>query len=263
MKSSGAKKIGIESNHITVREKEVLEGLTGNKLLPAFMLIEGMRVIKDDGEIMLIRKAADVARRTCVKISKDIRHGISEKHLAAKIDFTMKSLGADQPSFETIVASGPNASMPHARPTGRNIGNNEAVVMDFGARIDGYNSDLTRTHIIGRINKHYNIIYSIVKDAQLQAISRIRPGIKIADIDKAARGYITKKGFGKYFGHATGHGIGLDIHELPSISSKAPSIIKENMVFSVEPGIYLPGEFGVRIEDTILVNSKGCEVLTR
>jgi Xaa-Pro aminopeptidase len=152
--------------------------------------------------------------------------------------------------------------MPHARPSHKPIKASEPVILDFGARLLGYNSDLTRTFFVGRIDKPSNIIYSIVRTAQQKAIDKVTCGARISDIDRAAREYISKKGFAKNFGHATGHCIGIDVHEPPSISSKNHTRLKEGMVFSVEPAIYLPGWGGVRIEDMVAVTEKGCEVLT-
>ena len=161
------------------------------------------------------------------------------------------------------MASGPNGSMPHARPTSRKIKAREPIIIDCGVRFKGYSSDLTRTHFVGKIYGHFKLIYSIVACAQAKAIDRVAPGVKISEIDRAARDYISEKGFGKHFGHSAGHCIGIDVHELPSINSKNRAILKEGMVFSVEPAIYIPGWGGVRIEDMVLVTDKGCTLLTR
>jgi len=197
------------------------------------------------------------------KVIEGIDKNDRERDVAAKIDFLLKKKGAQAQAFETIVASGENASMPHAKPTSRRIRGSEPIIIDLGARFQGYNSDLTRTHFVGKILGYNKLIYSIVAAAQAMAIENIRPGEKISAIDKAARCYISKKGFGKYFGHATGHCIGIDVHELPSISAKNHSTLKKGMVFSIEPAIYIPGWGGVRIEDMVLVTESGSEVLTR
>jgi Xaa-Pro aminopeptidase len=192
-----------------------------------------------------------------------VRLGISEKELASKIDFLLRKNGADSSAFETITASGPNASMPHARPTNKRLKTSQPVILDFGARLNGYNSDLTRTHFVGKISKYFNIIHSIVTTAQAKAIETIKPGVEISQVDKIARTYIAEKGFGKYFGHSIGHSIGIDIHELPSINSKNHHTLKEGMVFTVEPAIYIPGWGGVRVEDIVAVTVRGAKVLTR
>ena len=263
IKRLSAKRIGFESGHLTVKRRDLLTSLITGKLLPVSGLIEGLRVIKYPDEIKSIKTSARITKKVLKRIIKEVKNNRTEKDIAAKIDFLLRKEGADKSSFDTIVASGENASMPHAKPQNKKIRSGEAVVLDFGARRDGYSSDLTRTLFVGKISKHLYVIYSIVAAAQKRAISRIRPGIKISEIDKAARDYITKKDFGNYFGHATGHSVGIDVHELPNINSKNHTTLKEGMVITIEPGIYMPGIGGVRIEDMVLVNKSGHEVLTR
>jgi len=257
------KRIGFESAYMSVREAALLSKGLKRRLYPTLGVIEKQRIIKEEDEIRLIKKAANIAKSVCRQIRDEIRPGKTEKDISAKIDYLLKKKGADEAAFSTIVASGPNASMPHARPTSKKIKKKEPIVIDFGARFKGYNSDLTRSSFVGTIDEHFKLVYSIVADAQARAIDKIRPGIKISEIDKAARAYILKKGFDKYFKHALGHSIGIDVHESPSINSKNHSILRKGMVFSVEPGIYIPGWGGVRIEDLVVVTKKGCEVLTR
>lgn len=263
IKKLSFKKIGFESHHLTVRQTQLISKALGKRLYPTYHLIEKLRVIKEPNEIANIKKAAAIAGNVLKKAIKEIKRGDREKDIALKIDFLLKKKQAESVAFSTIVASGPNGSMPHARPTARKIKEQEPIIIDCGARFNGYNSDLTRTHIMGKISEHFNLIYSIVAVAQAKAIDRVRPGIKISEIDKAARDYICRKGFAKFFGHATGHCIGIDVHEPPGINSKNHSILKEGMVFSVEPAIYISGWGGVRIEDLILVTAKGHTVLTR
>lgn len=263
IKRLSLKKIGFESHHLTVKETQVIGEVLGKRLYPTFQLIEKLRIIKEAAEIASIKKAAGITKTVLKKAIQEIRRGNREKEIALKIDFLLRKKGAESVAFPTIVASGPNASMPHARPTQRKVRDAEPVIIDCGARFNGYNSDLTRTHIVGKICQYFKFIYSIVASAQAKAIDKVRPGAKISEVDKAARGYITRKGFGKYFGHATGHCIGIDIHELPSINANNHTILKEGMVFSVEPAIYIPSWGGVRIEDTVLVTAKGHAVLTR
>lgn len=256
------KRTCFESGHISVKDAAVLTGLMDRKPLPVSGLVEGLRVIKDAGEVEAIKVCADIVKKVLKRIVKEVKNNKTEKEIAARIEFLLKTEGADKASFDTIVASGKNASMPHAVPTMKRIRAGEAVVMDFGARYNGYSSDLTRTLFMGKISQRLNILYSIVKAAQDRAIRRIRPGIKISEIDRAARDYIAKRGFGDCFGHATGHSIGIDVHEPPSINSGNHATLREGMVFTVEPGIYIPGTGGVRVEDMVLVTRRGCEVLT-
>jgi Xaa-Pro aminopeptidase len=263
VKSAKIKRIGYESHHITVRCRDILCNTVKADCSPTFNIIEKLREVKDIAEIGKIKSSVKITRQVLGLITKHIRPGVKENSIACRIDQLSRSLGAEAAAFDTIVLSGANSSMPHGRPGNKQIRPGESVVVDFGCRVNGYSSDLTRTFFMGKICKYINIIYSIVRSAQNKAIDKIMPGAVISDIDKAARSYISDKGFGKYFGHATGHGIGLDVHELPSISSKNHAKLKEGMVFSVEPGIYIPGEFGIRIEDMVVVKDKGCEVITR
>jgi len=257
------KRIGFESAHLKVMQKEILTGLITARFLPVSGIIENLRTIKYPDEIKAIKTSACITKKVLKRIIKEIKKGKTERDIAAQIDFLLRKEGADKSSFSTIVASGENSSMPHARPQKRKIRTGDAVVLDFGATCDNYSSDLTRTLFVGKISKYLSLLYNIVATAQKRAISRVGPGVKISDVDKAARGYITKRGFGEYFGHATGHSVGIDVHESPSINFKNHATLKEGMVFTVEPGIYIAGIGGVRIEDMVLVNKKGCEILTR
>ena len=263
IKKDRIRSIGFESQYMTVRDKDIFTGMIKARFQATLNLVERLRTIKEAVEIERIRESADIAKQVFKMISKDLRPGKCEREIACKIDFYMRTFGADRSSFDTIVLSGENSSMPHGRPGARKIRLGDSVMIDFGAQLNGYSSDLTRMLFVGKISQYINILYSVVKSAQKKAIDEIRPGVKISEIDKIARSYISDKGFGKYFGHATGHGIGIDVHEFPRISLKNHTKLKEGMVFSVEPGIYIPGKIGVRVEDMILVTEKGCEVLTR
>ncbi len=261
--NAGILRTGLESHHITVKEKDVLSSKIITDILPVFNIVEKIREQKETDEIKKIKASAEIIKRVFKLVKKDIKKGITEKEIAARIDCLIRSLGAESPAFDTIALAGENSSMPHGAPSDKCIKSGQPIVLDFGARLNGYSSDLTRTIFVGKICRYINSIYNIVESAQQKAIGKIRPGAEIADIDKSARSFIHNKGFGKYFGHATGHGIGLDVHELPGISSKNRAKLKEGMVFSVEPGIYIPGNFGVRIEDMVVVTGNGCEVITR
>ena len=257
------KKIALEASSFSVKDIYHIEKLTNKKLIYSDGLVEKLRIIKDTDEIANMRQAANATKKALKRIIKEVKKHKSELAIAAKLDFFLYTSGADGLAFETIVASGENASMPHARPTTKKIKPGEPVVIDFGGKVNGYSSDLTRTLFVGKISERFTLIYNIVRVAQEIAIKKIAPGVKISEIDKAARSYISKRGFGEYFTHATGHCLGIDVHERPSINSKTHTTLKEGMVLTVEPGIYLPGEGGVRIEDTVLVTAGGYEVLTR
>jgi Xaa-Pro aminopeptidase len=263
IKKDGIRGIGFEAHHMTVRDKGLLSSTIKAKLAATSGIIEKLRMIKEEQEIEKIKESAGIIKRVFKQISKDVKPGTSEKGIASRVDFLAGNLGSDKPSFNTIVLSGKRTSMPHGRPSGRSIMKGDTVMIDSGAQLNGYSSDLTRMLFMGRISKYINILYSIVKTAQQEAIAKIKPGIKASEIDRAARSYIYDKGFGKYFGHSTGHGIGIDVHEFPSISSKNHTKLKAGMVFSVEPGIYIPGKIGVRMEDMVVVTKNGCEVITR
>ncbi|MDD5504526.1 MAG: Xaa-Pro peptidase family protein [Candidatus Omnitrophica bacterium] len=263
IKKSKAGRVGFEPHYMPVRDSELLGCASCLELRKTSYIIERLRAVKDAHEIAAIKRSASIARKTLELISSQIIPGRGERQTAGRVNYYMSRFGADMPSFNTIVLSGPNSSLPHGRPSDRVFEVSDMIMVDFGARAKGYSSDLTRMFFVGKISKSVNTIYNIVKTAQLKAIEKIRPGVKISDIDKAARSYIAGKGFEKYFGHATGHGIGIDVHELPRISSKNNSRLAQGMVFSIEPGIYLPGRFGIRIEDMVMVTGAGCEVLTR
>jgi Xaa-Pro aminopeptidase len=261
--NSGILRAGFESHYITVKEKDALSSKIVTGISPVSNIIEKIREKKESDEISSIKASAEIIKRVFKLVKKDIKKGVTEKEIAARIDCLIRVLGAESPAFNTIVLAGENSSMPHGTPSDKCIKSGQPIVLDFGARLNGYSSDLTRTIFVGKICKYVNTIYNIVESAQKKAIEKIKPGIEIAEIDKVARSFIHNKGFGKYFGHATGHGIGLDVHELPGINSKNHAKLKEAMVFSVEPGIYIPGRFGVRIEDMVVVTGNGCEVITR
>ena len=256
------KRVGFESAHLSYKYVKMLNAKTAQRLIPIDGLIEKFRIIKNMAEIKIIKKSAKIAKKALKKTISHIRAGMSELEAAAYLEWRMRKEGAEKIAFPLIVASGANSAMPHAVLSKRRIKKQEPIVIDCGCVFEGYNSDLTRTIFLGRISAQLRSIYNTVKEAQEKAISLIRPGVKISAIDKAARDYIRKKGLGKYFGHTTGHGIGREIHEAPAISGKNPKVLKKGMVFTVEPGVYIPGLGGVRIEDMVLVTNKSCEVLT-
>ena len=210
----------------------------------------------------LIRKAIKVQERALLDLLPTITAGQTELELAARLECRMKELGASDPSFPTIMAARANGSKPHGVPGKTKTGAGKPLLIDWGARVDGYISDLTRTFSLGKWSRQMREVYGVVLDAQLAAIDAVRPGLSCADLDAAARRVIEDAGYGKRFGHALGHGIGLDVHEGPRIGSEITSPLKEGMVITIEPGVYLPGIGGVRIEDDILVTSRGGRVLS-
>ena len=260
----GLKRVGFEERHMPYAEyKKIKEGFKSKSyLIPTHNLIETLRQVKEPGEIIKIRKALKITALTLRFIQGFIKPGMRELEVAGELERFIRYHGANEASFDTIVASGPNSAFPHHRPGERKIKKNEPLLIDAGVDYFGYKSDLTRVCFLDKINSLTRRIYGIVLKAQEKAIERIKPGEDIAVIDGLARKYIADKGYAKYFGHSLGHGIGLQTHEAPSVSGKNDGILLPGMVFTVEPAIYLPGRFGIRIEDMVLVTKKGCEVLS-
>ena len=263
-KKTRSGRIGFESNNFSHAAYAGLKKrLKRRALRPVTGLVESLRRIKDKDEIARIRKACQDGCEIMNYGMRSARPLLRESELRQRIESYIAKKNLKRADFEIIIASGRNASMPHASCSSRKIRKREMVVIDLGAMNYGYNSDLTRTVFLGKIDRTYSRIYNIVKDAQKKAIEAIRPGIKASYIDHISRQYITLKGLGKYFIHSLGHGIGLETHEGPRLSKKSKDILKKNMTVTVEPGIYIHGWGGVRIEDVALVTDKGCEVLTK
>jgi Xaa-Pro aminopeptidase len=222
-----------------------------------------LRKIKDAHEIQLVRQAITVAQDAFVAVRRQIRPGMTENHLAGLMMLELRARGASDASFPPIIASGAPSSLPHYRPTDAAIKPNRPLLIDWGAFLGGYCSDLTRTLLLGRVAARIRTIYSIVLEAQAAAIAFLRPGVTSRQADSVARRIIAKAGFGKQFGHGLGHGIGREIHEGPALRRKGEAQeLLPGMIVTVEPGIYLPGEGGVRIEDDVLITDRGCEVLS-
>ncbi|NQV04138.1 MAG: aminopeptidase P family protein [Candidatus Omnitrophica bacterium] len=256
-------RIGFESNNFSYSEHVSLKKrLKGKKLLPVKKIVESLRIIKDTEEIKHIRRACKDGCETMNYALGIMRPGLSERWIKNRIECYVLEKGLEGTSFETIVASGKNASMPHARTSEKNIRKGEGVILDLGTINQRYNSDLTRTVFLGRIDRKYRRIYNIVRDAQKKAIEHIKPGIEASYIDNISRQYISHKGLGRYFIHSLGHGIGLETHEDPSISRNSCNMLQKNMVITIEPGIYIPGWGGIRIEDVALVTKDSCDILT-
>ncbi|MDD4979946.1 MAG: aminopeptidase P family protein [Candidatus Omnitrophica bacterium] len=260
----GLKRIGFEERRSPLAEdrEDKIKLNKKYEFIPTHGLIEGLRQVKDKEEIKKIKTAIQITVKAFEFIRNFISAGKREIEIAAEIERFVRYRGAQGCAFEIIVAAGANSSLPHHRTSQRKIKNNEHVLVDIGVEYAGYKSDLTRIFFLGKITPTVRKVYDIVRRAQDKAIEKIKPAVPISGIDTAARQYITRKGYGGFFGHALGHGIGLEVHEKPSISSKEKGILNPGMVFTVEPAIYLPHRFGIRLEDIVLVTKKGCEVLS-
>jgi len=223
----------------------------------------GLRSIKSRSEIAFIKKAVQISTRALETVLPLIKPGVQESDIALELHYRIRQEGAEAMSFEAIVASGENAALPHAKPGSRRLRKGDLVVIDFGAVYGGYHSDETCTFGIGRLNRSQKKAYETVKEAHDRALDAIRAGVACREIDGIARRCIEKGGYGKYFSHGTGHGIGLDVHEAPRLSIASNGALQDGMVVTVEPGIYIPGRWGIRLEDSVLVKKEGYEVLTR
>jgi Xaa-Pro aminopeptidase len=263
VKKNRIKKMGFDPLNLPYEVAERLASyIRPARLTPAKKIIENLRAVKDIKEIEAVKRSINVTGDVLKKVAGMIRPGISERSISDFIEYEFIKRGA-RIAFETIAACGRNCSKPHAHATTDRITNNDVVMLDMGCRLNLYNSDITRIFFIGKVKEKIKEIYGIVRAAQNAAIEKIKPGVKISEIDNAGRGYIAQKGYGKFFSHSLGHGVGMDVHEEPGISKRNDNILKSGMIFTVEPAIYLPKFGGVRIEDMVLVTDKGCEVLTR
>lgn len=224
--------------------------------------IEEIRMVKSSFEIENIKKAQKIAEDAFENVLKFIKPGVTERGIALQLDFYMLSHGAEALSFETIAVTGKKTSMPHGVPDDTVVKNGDFITMDFGAVYNGYHSDMTRTVAVGEVSVEQRKIYEIVLEAQKKALERLKAGVSGKDADAVARDVITAAGYGEYFGHGTGHGVGVEIHELPNLSGRSDNILQTGNVVTVEPGIYIPGKFGVRIEDMAVITENGYENLT-
>ena len=255
-------KVGFEENYVTYfMYKLYMQRYKINNLEETENIIEKQRMIKDEEEIGYIEKACKITDACFSHLLNFIKIGMTEKEIAFEIEKFFIQNGADGVAFETIVASGKNSSKPHAVPTSKKIEAGDAITIDMGCKYKGYCSDMTRTVFLGNVSEEQKKVYNIVKTANERAIAAVKPGVRFCDVDAAARDYITEQGYGPYFVHRTGHNIGQEVHEAGDVSSANTDILKPGMTFSIEPGIYLTGNFGVRVEDLVLVTEDGCKVL--
>ena len=273
--SAGPARVGFEAAHLTVARHQWLEArlqeqASGVSLVSTEGIVERARVRKDAYEIDTLREAARRLSAVARGVMEEVRRGRSEREIAMAIDWRIRSAGFERPAFDTIVASGPNAALPHARPGERTLTESDLVVLDFGGVYDSYCVDLTRTISLGAATSRAREVYTAVREAHDRAIEAVAPEHSRFAIDAAARDTLTRHGLGEAFGHGTGHGLGIEVHEEPRISRRRPGLddavadeaVAAGMVFTIEPGAYIPGWGGVRIEDDVLVTAEGVEVLT-
>ena len=250
--------IGVEKDHLTLSQYlNLKENLFTHTIVPTEGIVEKLRAVKDETEIQATQKACAIADACFLHMCTFLQPGITERRAALEIEYFMKSKGAEDLSFKTICVSGPNTSYPHGIPSEKTIEKGEFVTMDFGCKVDGYCSDMTRTVAIGSATSEMRCVYDLVLQAQRAACEGIKAGLLCKDADHLARGIIQEAGYGEYFGHGLGHGTGLEIHEAPRLSPSYDGILAENNIVSIEPGIYLPKKFGVRIEDLATVTAFG------
>ncbi len=258
----GITKLGFEQDYVTFSTYEQFKSNFKTELIPVSGIIEKLRLIKSESEIKILKEAARIADAAFDHIIKFIHPGISELEVSNELEFFMRKAGATSSSFDTIVASGVRSALPHGVATDKIIEKGDFVTLDYGAYYQGYVSDITRTIAVGKPDDRLVEIYNIVHEAQNLGLKGLKPGMNGKEADALTRDYITKKGYGEYFGHSTGHGIGLEVHEGPNLSIKSEYNLEPGMVVTVEPGIYVAGLGGVRIEDDTLITENGNERLT-
>jgi len=256
--------LGIEGDHLTVAAGARVRGLLPKpwRLRAVSSVVERQRMIKDSAEIELTRKAVNLGSSLFRSLVKSVRPGVAEATVAAKLQYAARVAGAEAMSFDTIVAAGPRSALPHGRASAAAIPRRGLVVLDYGVILSGYCSDMTRTVSVGRASAKERAWYTAVLEAQIAGIAAVRAGATAGEVDAAARKVLKQSGLGKHFTHSTGHGVGLEIHESPRLAAGETAVLQSGMVVTIEPGVYIPGEGGVRIEDMVLVTQSGCEVLT-
>ena len=263
VQSKGVRFLGFEPLFVSYGEYlRLRDALAQISLEPLSSRIDFLRAIKDDDEVREIKKAIKIAEKALTDVRSFIKPGVAEADLAVELEYRMRREGAGSISFDTIAATGPNAALPHAAPGNRKVAAGDFVLIDYGAVYNGYHSDETRMFCVGAPSPKQREAYRLVLEAHDRAIAAIREGVACGEIDRVARSFLDQNGLGKYFTHGTGHGVGLDVHEAPRLSTGREELLEAGMVVTVEPGVYFPGEWGIRIEDMALVAKDGCEVLT-
>lgn len=262
LKKSGIKKLGLETDYLTYDQyQEFSKELLFVELIPTNKLISELRLIKDNDEIDKIKSACQIAEDAFELLLPFIKDGMTEYDLVVELEYLIKKKGGEV-AFDTIVVSGQRSSLPHGKPSNKKLERGDFVVFDFGAKYKGYNCDLTRTLVLGKPTYKQKLVYTTVNRAKLKVLENLKAGIKFAKLDKIAREEIGKSGLKRFFRHNLGHGIGLEVHEMPHISSLNRGIVKSGMVITIEPGVYIPSFGGVRIEDTILITNDGYSILS-
>jgi Xaa-Pro aminopeptidase len=261
---AGELRLGFEAAHLSVREHERLTEIVPDRveLIGVHGLVELLRAVKDEAELAAIRAAAVLADEAFEQLIAGGLVGRTERDLALELEFDLRRRGAEQASFSPIVAAGPHGALPHASPRAVEVRRGDLVVIDWGAQLDGYCSDCTRTVAAGAADGHAREIYELVLGAQLAGLEAVKPGADGREVDGVARERIAAAGHGEHFGHGLGHGVGLDVHEAPRLAQRSDAVLEAGNVVTVEPGVYLPGELGVRIEDLVAVTDDAHEVLT-
>jgi Xaa-Pro aminopeptidase len=264
LRLSKGQRVGFVASQLTVAVYDELRAkLSGVEFVPLKDELSDIRGVKDRSELAIMESAAALASESLMEILPLVKPGLLERDLALELEIAMKRRGADDKAFDFIIASGERGALPHGRATGRAFASGEMITIDFGALCNGYNSDETVTIALGKPDPKLLEVYKIVKEAHDRAIDAVKPGVPLKELDQIARALITDSGYGTFFGHGLGHGIGLEIHEKPLVSSRSEDVAAEGMVFTIEPGIYIPGLGGVRIEDTVVVENSGCRLLTK
>jgi Xaa-Pro aminopeptidase len=259
-----AGKLAFEAADITVQiYQELAKKLPGVEFVPADSELTPLRTVKDAGELEILEKGAAIASQAFLEIIREVKPGMVESEAAWTLEMAMRNRGAENKSFDFIVASGERGALPHGKASDKKLAAGELVTFDYGVIYGGYCSDETVTVMLGEPSERQRDVYETVRTAQQMAIEAAKPGMSFKDLDAVARDYIAGKGFGQYFGHGLGHGVGIDIHEHPTVSPRGTAIVEEGMVFTVEPGIYIPGWGGVRIEDTVVMERNGARRITQ
>ncbi|MFQ6608040.1 MAG: M24 family metallopeptidase [Fidelibacterota bacterium] len=256
--------LGFEADYLTVSQMNQLQELfPQTQWESTSRIVEEIAAIKDESELRALRVAIEITDKVFDQLTPELRPGSIEREVAAKISFAYKILGADGDSYHPIVASGPNSALPHAVPSDRVFQNGDFVVLDFGALYQGYHADMTRTIAIGTVTDRHREVYAVVQEAQQRGCQAARAGMTCRELDTVTRNYISEQGYGDYYVHGTGHGLGLEVHTMPRVSQVSEDTLQENYVVTIEPGIYIPDWGGVRIEDDILICKDGAEVLNQ
>jgi Xaa-Pro aminopeptidase len=255
--------LGVEAHALTVRDAERLSGLTRARVVSTTELVERQRAMKSPEEVAAIRAAAELAQDALAEVLPTVRVGQAEREVAAALETSLRRKGSEWHPFPTIVASGPRSALPHARTSGRTIAAGDLLLIDFGAQVDGYCSDLTRTMVVGaRADERQRIVHGLVQEAQRRAIEHLRAGMSAREGDALARDVLTTRGLGEAFGHSLGHGLGLEVHEAPRVAANSEAALPAHAVVTVEPGVYFPGWGGVRLEDDVYLGPQGAERLS-